>query len=514
MNKMNPTKKFTSAITLAILWLLLPAGTLRGQEIPALQDLSSYIEESRQLFGVPGLAVGIIKDGKVVMNRGFGLRHAGQEAQVDSLTVFGIASCSKAFTAAAMAMLADDSLLQWNDRVTEHLPWFQLSDTCTTREMRVEDLLSHRSGLQTFDGDLLWYGTGYSREEVVKRIRYREPSYSFRNQYGYQNVMFIAAGEVLEEVTGDSWDQFLADRIFNPLGMASSTTSNGHFTPAMNLAYPHIDGKPLEFLDYDNCGPAASINTCSSDLLRWVKMWLGKGSRNGTTLFSESQYYKMTAPHTLMNSGRGEEVGGTHFRTYGLGWFMFDYKGRKVIQHGGGLPGFHSKVVLVPEDSLGVVILANQLSGLVEALYQKILNHYLEGPDTDWARLYYDYQKKGEARNQAREEERNATRARDTSPSHDLYAFTGTYEDTMYGKAMVVLEDGRLHLTLLPTAGLFSGALEHWENDTFQVTLADPFLPPGFVSFHSDEDNRVKRFTIDLENPDFHFYKLDFMKIE
>ncbi len=505
-------KSITIFISAAILSLAC-GKTVRAQ--PPVEGLSGYIEESRQLFGVPGLAVGILKDGKVVMNQGFGVRHSGTDQPVDSLTIFGIASCSKAFTAACFAMLNADSLISWNDRVVDLYPDFRLSDSCITADLRIQDLLSHRSGLQTFDGDLLWYGTNYSRGEVVRRIRFRDMSYGIRSRFGYQNVMYIAAGELLEEAAGISWDEFMEARIFKPLQMSSSSTSNSHFHDGMNLAYPHLDGDPMDFIGYDNCGPAASVNSCSADLLHWVELWLGKGSRNGSTLFPEDQYYKMTAPLTPMNAGPGEEVGGTHFQAYGLGWFLFDYKGRKVIQHGGGLPGFHSKVVLVPEENLGFVILANQLSGLVEAVYRKILDHYIGDPEADWARSYFENQQRSETRAREKEEARAAARTEGTAPSFPWQEYRGIYEDRMYGTARVEAEKGMLHLILEPTRELFSGSMEHWEHDTFRIVFHDPFLPPGYVTFHSGTDREgVTGFTIDLENPDFHFYKLDFEKID
>jgi CubicO group peptidase (beta-lactamase class C family) len=326
--------------------------------------------------------------------------------------------------------------------------------------------------------------------------------------------MYIAAGELLEKVAGINWDQFVTNRIFTPLEMTSTSTSNSHFNASMDLAYPHIKGTPMEFLNYDNSGPAASINSCSDDLLKWMTMLLNKGTYKENQVLSENQYYNLTAPQTLLSSGPGEKIGGTHFFAYGLGWFMFDYEGRKVIQHGGGLPGFHSKVVLVPEDNLGYVILSNQLSGLVEALYKKILDIYLSDSNIDWAQRYHDGEKKQEARNKQKEEERLASRIPDTRPSYDLTSYTGIYEDKMYGKASIKVTNSRLSLEMLPSEKLFVSDLEHWENDTFKITFNDPFLPSGYVTFHADENGGIERFTIDLENPDFHFYKLDFMKID
>lgn len=500
--------------TVLFLLLLFAVEPVNSQQSKSIDSLSLYIEQARELFEVPGIAVGIIKDGEIIMNQGFGFSNMSTKKVVDTGTIFGIASCSKAFTAACMAMLVEDSLLAWDDKVVDHYPDFQLNDPYITGEMRIQDLLCHRSGLQTFDGDLLWYGTDYTRSEVVDQIQYREISYSFRSQFGYQNVMYIVAGEVIKEVTGKTWDEYLQDRIFQPLEMESSSSTNQNFTKEMNIAYPHIDATPLEFLDYDNSGPAASINTTSSDLLKWVDMLLNKGSAGDQHLFSEEQYYKLTAPLTLLNAGRAETKGGRHFSAYGLGWFLFDYEGRKIIQHGGGLPGFHSKVVLVPEDNLGFVIIANQISGLVESVYKKILDFYLSDSETDWAQLYRNSELERKKREVETMAEKEAKRLNDTKPSLSLSDYTGTYEDTMYGQAKIELSGNILSLTLMPAETLFFSEMEHWENDSFRIKFNDPFLPDGFVNFHLSDENQVISFTIDLKNPDFHFYKLNFKKID
>lgn len=475
-------------------------------------QLVDYIENARQTFGVPGIAVGIIKDGEIVMSQGFGYRNAENKEKTDDNTIFGIASCSKAFTAACIGILVDQGKLKWDDKVIDHLPEFRMFDPYVTTEMEVQDLLCHRSGLQTFDGDLLWYGTNYSREDVMNRIRYREPSYSLRSNFGYQNVMFIIAGQLIEKVTGQSWDDFVSQNIFDPLNMKSSNTTNSTFTDQMNIAYPHIDGKPLEFINYDNSGPAASINTSVNDLLKWVQLLLNKGKNDKNQLFSEQTYYEFTAPHTLLLSGKAETINGTHFRAYGLGWFLNDLNGRKIIQHGGGLPGFHSKVVLVPEENLAFVIIANQLSGLVEAVYRKILDDYVSHEGKDWAYIYHESEVRQNQQKAVEDSIWNATRQLGTSPSLSLIQYTGTYEDKMYGKATIELKNETLSVSLLPTEKLFNGKLEHWQFNTFKVILNDPFLPPGYITFNIDEYGEVQNFTIKLDNPDFHFYKLDFKK--
>ena len=485
---------------------------LVGQNKYNYDELDRYIANAVGDFEVPGFAVGIIKNGEVVFQKGYGVRNTDTQEPVDIKTVFGIASCSKAFTAACMAILVDEGKIDWDDNVTSHLSWFRLNDQCISNDLRINDLLSHRSGLQTFDGDLLWYGTKYSRKEIVERIRFRKTGFGLRQKFGYSNVMFITAGEVIREVSGITWDDFVKEKIFTPLSMNSTTTSNSGFDKSMNIAWPHINGEPQGFINYDNSGPAASINTSTEDFLKWVQLMLGKGVFENDTIFSENQYYKLTKPHTLLNAGKAESPGGTHFSTYGLGWFMKDYQGKKIIQHGGGLPGFHSKVVFVPEDSLGFVIMANQISALVEAITRKILDYHLTDEKKDWASLYFDYEKKQKVSEKENEIEKEASAKKNTKPTLELTEYIGDYEDEMYGQASITIKNDQLYLSLLPAKELFSAQLSHWQYNTFSFRFKDAFLPTGYITFSIDETGKPEYFTIDLENPDFHFYKLKFEK--
>jgi len=475
--------------------------------------LDEYIRQAVEKYHSPGLAVGIIKNGKIVLSNGYGYRNTETGDKVDENTLFGIASCSKAFTAASIAILVDEGKLDWDDKVIDVYPEFQAYDPYITRELTIRDLLCHRAGYETFDGDLIWYGTDYDREEVVHRMRYVENPYSLREKFGYSNVMYITAGEVILAVTGQTWDEFLTENIFAPLSMNETTTTNSTFTAKMNVAVPHIDGKPVEFISYDNASSAAAINSSVSDMLKWEQLMLGKGIYGEDTIFSKAQYYTMVSPQTILNAGKAEKVDGTHFSAYGLGWSLKDFNGMKVISHGGGLPGFHSKVTFVPEDSLAYVILGNQISYLVEALDRKILDYYIGDNERDWAELYLEAENANMAKDSIKNAERHAARVLNTIPSLDLNDYTGVYEDVSYGKASVELKDGGLVLTLLPTKELFSANMEHWQYDTFRFQFNDKFLPEGFATFFLDSKGKIFYFTIELENPDFHFDKLKFEKV-
>lgn len=483
-----------------------------GQQAVSFDSLDTYIQKAVNDFEVPGFAVGVVKDGEVVFAKAYGRLNAHEETPVNEHSVFGIASCSKAFTAACMAILVDEGKLAWDDKVIDHYPGFKLYDPFITRELTIRDLLSHRAGYQTFDGDLLWYGSDYSREEVIQRFAARQQSYSMRSQFGYSNIMFIAAGQVILNVTGRSWDDFVKEKIFDPLGMQHSSTTNRGFEGTQNVAYPHVNGKALSFENYDNSGPAASINTSVSDLLLWVQLMLNKGQLGDRAIFSSTQYYQLVSPHTIINAGKAETIHQTHFSNYGMGWFMYDYQGRKIIHHGGGLPGFHSKVVFIPEEQLGFVILSNQLSGLVPAIERQLRDVLLGVEGKDWASLILENVEKNKLSDQEEKEAKAASRITGTTPSLTLEKYVGTYEDSMYGKAQIQLIDGQLSLTLLPARELFTATMNHWHYDTFQFQFNDPFLPEGWLSFVLDGNAEPDYFTIDLPNPDFHFFKLKFEK--
>ena len=302
-----------SFFLLLIVWVTTSLTAL-GQV--SVKELDAYIAKAVKDYETPGLAIAIIKDGQIVLNKGYGLRDLGKKDSVTANSIFGIASCSKAFTATAVGMLVDDGKLSWDDHVIDILPDFQLHDPYVTRELRVIDLLCHRAGFNTFDGDLLWYGTSYDRDEVVKRIRHLPLKNSLRYKYGYSNVMFITAGEVIEAVSGKSWDAFLKERIFTPLGMENTNTSVKDFASTTERAMPHVKGIVSPDINYDNSGPAASLNSSVNDLTKWMQFWLNGGKVGDQQLLSESSFRKITSSQTVENvSGFDQQE--VEFPTFG-----------------------------------------------------------------------------------------------------------------------------------------------------------------------------------------------------
>ncbi len=472
------------------------------------QKLTAAVED----FKVPGFALGIIKNGKVIFQKGYGLKSKSADDEVTPETLFEIASVSKAFTAASIGMLVDEGKLDWDDKVVKYIPWFRLDDPYLTDDLRIADLLCHRAGYRTFDGDLLWYGTDYSSEEVLERFAEMPAKYPIRSRYGYSNIMFIAAGEVIEAVSGMSWQQFIETRIFEPLGMAASLTGNHEVTANTNKALPHINGEVIEYLDYTNVAAAASINSNVTDLLKWLDFWINRGKVGETQLLSERSFNKILSAHTAQNVRNPYEIGGTHFSAAALGWFVNDYAGRKIAEHGGGLPGYISKVIFVPEDSIGIVALTNDMSILPATAASAILDLMLGKSGYDKFEEGLQTVERYESYREKREKERIDSRVEGTSFSKSLEDYAGVYKDKMYGDTEIVLEDGELNFKMMPSTKLFNSKMEHWHYDTFKIKFKDPFLPFGLVTFHFNSSGEIESFTIDLPNPDFHFFNLKFEK--
>ncbi|MGH9902442.1 MAG: serine hydrolase domain-containing protein, partial [Pyrinomonadaceae bacterium] len=331
-----------------------------------LKEIDEYAAKAIRDWNVPGMAVAVVKDDRLVWARGYGVRKLGEPTPVDERTLFAIASNTKAFTAAALAVLVDEGKIKWDDPVSKFLPSFQLSDPYVTRELTVRDLLSHRSGLATFGGDLLWYETTYGRDEILRRVRFLKPGSSFRSRYGYQNIMFLAAGQVVAAAAGKPWDDFIRERFLTPLGMTSTTTSITAFKSGDNVATPHneLDGKlrVIRYGNVDGAGPAGALNSSVTDMAQWIRLQLGRGTYQGKKIFSPAVSREMWTPQSIVGgvSEQAEKFNPTrHFNLYGLGWFLTDYHGRKVVSHGGGLDGMISQVAMMPEENLGVVVLTN-----------------------------------------------------------------------------------------------------------------------------------------------------------
>src|SRR5262249_11842507 len=330
------------------------------------------------------------KDNQVVVARGYGVREVGHPAAVDEQTIFAVGSTTKAFTSASVAMLVDEGKVKWNDPVTKFLPKFELYDPWVTREFTVRDSLAHPSGLGR-RGGLLWYGSEFSRDEVLQRIRFLKPSTSFRSAYGYQNIMYLAAGQVVAAASGMTWDDFIKQRIFRPLGMTRSSTSTNDLAGADNVAQPHElhDGKvtPVPYANLDNVGPAGSINSSAQDMAEWMRFQLGDGSLDGKKLVNPAILRETRSPQTIIPSGEGPNPLKSHFVMYCMGWVAQDYRGKLLLWHSRGIAGMKAMVVLAPEEPLGVIVLANRGgTQLTEAMGYRLVDTWMGPPVRDWSK--------------------------------------------------------------------------------------------------------------------------------
>lgn len=450
-----------------------------------LQDLDRYIPRALADWNGAGVAVGIVKDDSLIYARGFGLREVGKPDAVDDRTVFAIGSNTKFFTAVAAGMLADDGKLTLDDKVTQHLPWFQLHDPWVTREITLRDAMSHRSGLGR-RGDALWYGTPYSREEIIRRVRHLVPNTSFRSEFGYQNIMFLTAGQVIAAAAGKRWDDVVRERIFQPLGMTASSTSVQQLAGQANIASPHDLGAggarpvPIPYLDIDNIAPAGSINSNVQDMARWMRFILAGGKGSGQQLLKPATLAELTSAHTVATRIVADTLmPSNHFSMYGLGIGLADLHGVKVLRHTGGIDGMLSYVAMVPERKLGIVVLTNVAghNALYTALGTRILEAFLGAPPRDVSALALAATNKGEQAAADRAKKRWESRVQGTSPSRPLAEYAGAYRHEMYGDLSVALEDGQLVLRY-PKA--INVALTHFNYDVFLgAERGAPAAAPG-----------------------------------
>jgi CubicO group peptidase (beta-lactamase class C family) len=482
--------------------LLLSPATLVAQSAP--KELNTFVLKALARFEQPGAAIAVVKDGKVVFQQGWGVRRIGSPGKVDDQTLFQIASNTKAVTAAALAILVDDGKLQWDDPVTTYLPWFRLGgDPYVSREFTVRDLLIHRSGLSLGAGDLLWFHANFTREEIARRLRFIAPTASFRSRYAYDNVLFIVAGEVVKAASGMEWDDFVKARIFTPLGLTRTQTSVRFFQPGDNVAAAHakIDGRytVVPWDTVDNIGPGGSINSSVAEWSRWLMVQLDSGKVDNTTrLWKAQRTREMWQPGIAIPIGNPSPAflpQLANFNSYALGWNVRDYRGRKLVTHTGGLSGMLSRVFLVPEDRLGIVVLTNGESNAFNALGWGVLDYYTGGMKTDWIAAYSQAGEEGAAGDRTFEDSAAAARQRDKGPSLPLEAFTGTYTDAWYGDVSIVNENGHLVLRWSRSPSL-TADLEHWQFDTFRARMRVRNAADAFVTFALGYDGRVERMTM------------------
>ncbi|MBZ5622873.1 MAG: serine hydrolase [Acidobacteriia bacterium] len=487
----------------------------------AQSNLDQVVEHARREFEVPGIAVAVVKDGNTVLAKGYGVLRLGEPAPVTPQSLFRIGSNTKAFTAAALAMLVDEGKLRWNDRVIDHMPGFQMYDPYVTREMMVRDLLVHRSGLGLGAGDLMfWPSTDLTRDQIVQRIRFLKPATSFRSGYAYDNLLYLVAGQLIPLITGKTWDDFVKERIFVPLGMTVTNAGASALLAARDVATPHAraDGKvvPIAQSDHDNNAPAGAMNSSVSDLAKWLIVQLNHGELpGGRRLFSAAQSKEMWSAQTIVpiedlpaNAPTALVALQPKFNAYGLAWMLRDYRGSKLVYHTGTLAGYVSRVTMVPDRRLGVVVLTNQEeTGAHAAITWTILDYYLGAPPTDWVTAFRNLAKVEAAQGEAEVKKGAGKRNANSRPSLPPGAYAGRYRDAWYGDVEIEERGGKLTISFTHTKQLV-GELEHWQYDTFVARWKDRTLgADAFVTFWLGADGSIEEVKMAPVSPltDFSF---------
>jgi CubicO group peptidase (beta-lactamase class C family) len=466
------------AWVLVALSFLLAAGSARGQT-PTPKAIDDLVRNALKTWEVPGAAVVIVRDGKVIYLKGFGVRTLGGSDAVTPDTVFALSSCTKAFTTTALAMLADEKKLDWDHPVRKHLPDFRLADPLADENVTLRDLLCHRTGIGTHE--FLWYRAPWDLEEQIRRVGHVKPARSFRTSLIYQNILVGAAGLAVEKASGQSWASFVKERITGRLGMSKVSFTTAAALQAPDHAAAHRrnrDGKieVVPWYDFGRPHPAMSLNASASDLGPWLKFQLGDGTWGQERLVSAENLAETHMPQVIIrHEGMAKKENPLTIQmSYALGWAVLDYRGHKLVTHAGNIDGMRAHITLAPAAGIGLAILSNlQDTRMNLALSNQLIDHLLGLPHYDWDGLYLKVLKEQYESAVARAAEREKNRTRGTKPSLPLEAYVGTYDEPAYGTATVALDQGRL----VWRWSTFQCPLEHWHFDTFTLASELPFDP-------------------------------------
>ena len=480
--------------------LFLYAFTLSATAQNVVPDnFEEWMEAAMEQWDIPGMGVAIVHEGEIAYVEGFGVRQLGSDEPVNQHTQFGIASVSKHMTASSLAILVDEGLISWDDPVSKHIPWFQLSDSWATAHVTIDDLLTHQVGVGRMLGNRLQYMTDRSREELLRRMKHHDFEQPFRSAYVYSNVMYALAGEIVKAVSGSTWDEFMAERFFQPMDMRRTNTSINDLDEE-NAALPHqyIKGEVIEIprRSWDNAAPAGGVNSTPADFAKWIQLQVGNpGSYNNIQYISEESIRDIQTPkvtHSLPTIAAPQN-------SYGYGYSITDYKGYRLLSHGGATDGMNTTYIIIPELDFGIIVMSNLFNTFRQAVAYTVIDHILEEEETDWNEIYYEsfinqYESVSNIRDAF-----EATRIEDTTPTHDLEHYAGRFYDDLYDTLEITYEDGNLRLTIYDIEEL-SADLEHWHHNTFRIIWDNPALREDFLQFQMNFEGEIdkvqKRFTL------------------
>jgi CubicO group peptidase (beta-lactamase class C family) len=508
-------KNYFSLLLLLVLFNL----TVQAQQFPDLQKLDAYFEQMVKAWDVPGASIGIVKDGKLVFTGNYGTKEVGKSEKPDENTLYAIASNSKAFTSAVLAMLVQEGKLGWNDKVRDYLPYFSLfDDPWISANVTIRDLLSHRVGLGTFSGDVIWYKNEGSAEDFIKRAGKVPQDFDFRSGYGYSNLMYITAGEIIHKVTGKTWGKNVLERILNPLAMDRTITTardlgkKGNFT----TAHGRVEGKnfPIAFEDWETIAATGGLISSVSDVAKWMIFNMNHGIIGQDTLISKSNRNLMWTMHNVnVVDHTGKNDLGRHFSGYGLGWNMGDFHGKFMVGHTGGYDGMITAVTMIPEEKLGVVVLTNGHQSPIMAATYYAFDQFLGTGSKDWSA---DMLKRS-LQNQdhdTRVADIKKAKVANTKTSVTPSRFVGTYHSYIYGKIEVKEENGQLRL-YFEDAPRLSASLKHWHYDTYEIVWDEKHAWFDFGTLQFNINNKLEVIGMDLNvpNDDIFFEELKPKKV-
>ena len=480
-----------------------------------LDSLDLQIRQLTKDFDIPGLSIGIVRNDSIIFSKGYGNLEIHKERKVDENTIFGIGSISKSFTALTLGILVDEGKIDWDDKVKEYLPYFELYAPYVSDNFTIRDLLTHRSGLNDVSGGTLWYHSDYSREDIIKRLKNLEPVSGFREKPAYQNVMYVVASEIVKTVSGMSWDNFVKTRVFDKLKMNNTVSISAERETNSNLAQPHIWNEDYEKVAIkqemgDNLAPAGFIYSSSNEMSNYIRLLLNNGTFDNDTIVSPKIINEIFKPQIIYPIGGAPF--NNEFTSYGFGWWLTPKNGHKIIEHSGGIDGMSANLVMIKDMNLGFVILTNEAEEPATFLLTaKLLEELLNDPSYDIYSRVLDY------RNQNLKEKKIApvqiSKFPKSKPSLEIEKYAGKYSDKMYGDILInYTEKDGLEISFSHSP-IFTGKLEHWHFDTFKIDWNDIRVPDGFITFNFNSEREIVGFSIDQENLlDVDFGELNILK--
>lgn len=473
-----------------------------------LKQLDKYYTKMVIDWDIPGVSIGIVKDGRMIFSGNYGVVEEGKKIKPDENTLYAIASNSKAFTSAIIGMLVQEGKLDWNDKVKKYLPYFELYDPWVSNEVTVRDILSHRVGLAEFSGDLIWYKSDLTAEEIIKRAKYLPKAYDFRSGYGYSNLMYIVAGELIKKITGKSWSDNVKERILDPLGMNRTITTPTKLEAVGNYATPHMRENdkniPIAWEDWEKVGALGGIISSVRDISKWMIFNLNHGVWGVDTLLTKETRNMLWTPHSNFQVDHTVKNDlERHFKAFGLGWELSDYHGNLLVGHEGGYDGMITAISLIPDKNLGVVVLTNGMKSPNLAATYYALDKFLGLDSKDWSRELLE-KANDKQKNDSRISDRKKSRMLNTKPSLPLEKYIGIYKSDIYGEIKITQEGEQLRMEFEHSPDL-AATLRHWHYDVWEIIWdkKHAWFSFGTIKFITDNNMEVKGIHFDVPADDW-----------